>query len=45
MTGPFSCESLTKKTPMEDRLTSRGRRNEEEIIGDRPRCTVMGAIL
>jgi hypothetical protein len=48
MTGPFSCEEL-KKTPEERQTTTGGGRgrnkNEEDVIPDRPRCTVMGVIL
>lgn len=45
MTGPFSCDEFDKRTPEERTSTTRGKRGEEEIIKDRPRCTVMGVIL
>ena len=48
MTGPFQCEDLTNRQSKEERPSgpSRGgRRNEEELIPDRPRTTVMGVIL
>jgi transcriptional accessory protein Tex/SPT6 len=46
MTGPFSCDEFTKQAHDSGTMTTiRGRRNEDDIIPDRPRCTVMGVIL